>query len=536
MQIKMNRRSFVSGAALGAGSILGGALNKAIAANAKDNSAQGPVANTTSGKIRGVVQENKVNAFRGIPYGAPTGGANRFMPPVKPEAWTGVKETVEWGPEAPQGPHTEIHEVAATIPKQTISEDCLHLNVWTNGLDARKRPVMLWLHGGGFTSGSGSYTMYDGANMARKHDVVTVTINHRLNSFGFLYLAGIGGEKFANASNCGILDAVAALEWVRDNIANFGGDPGNVTIFGQSGGAGKVSTLLAMPSAKGLFHRAIIQSGANLKGFSTDDATKTAHTLMDKLGVKTAEELQQVPMDQLVAATLATRGLRLGPVVDGKTLPGGPFDPTAPALSADVPLLIGSTEFEVNFFPNTKLDAIDDAELHSAVKQATRVDDAEVDKLIALYRKGRPNATQVDLSQIIASDAFRAGVITEGERKSAQPAPVYMYYFTWKSPVHDGKLKAFHTLEIPFVLDNVDEAKSMTGSGADRYPLQEKMSGAWAAFARTGNPNHKGLPNWPGFKTDQRATMIFDNQCKVVDDPHGQERLALAALRPPARG
>jgi para-nitrobenzyl esterase len=308
------------------------------------------------------------------------------MPPVKPEAWTGVKETVEWGPEAPQGPHTEIPEVAATIPKQTISEDCLHLNVWTNGLDARKRPVMLWLHGGGFTSGSGSYTMYDGANMARKHDVVTVTINHRLNSFGFLYLAGIGGEKFANASNCGILDAVAALEWVRDNIANFGGDPGNVTIFGQSGGAGKVSTLLAMPSAKGLFHRAIIQSGANLKGFSTDDATKTAHTLMDKLGVKTAEELQQVPMDQLVAATLATRGLRLGPVVDGKTLPGGPFDPTAPALSADVPLLIGSTEFEVNFFPNTKLDAIDDAELHSAVKQATRVDDAEVDKLIALYR------------------------------------------------------------------------------------------------------------------------------------------------------
>ncbi len=194
-----------------------------------------------------------------------------------------------------------------------------------------------------------------------------------------------------------MLDAVAALEWVRDNIANFGGDPNNVTIFGQSGGAGKVSTLLAMPSAKGLFHRAIIQSGANLKGISTADATKTAHTLMDKLGVKTAEELQQVPMDQLVAATLATRGLRLGPVVDGKTLPGGPFDPTAPALSADVPLLIGSTEFEVNFFPNTKLDPIDDAELHAAVKQATRADDAAVDKLIAVYRKGRPKATQVDL-------------------------------------------------------------------------------------------------------------------------------------------
>ena len=536
MKNKLNRRSFVSGAALGAGTILGGAWNNAIAASAKDSSAQGPVANTTSGKVRGVVQENKVTAFRGIPYGAPTGGANRFMPPVKPEAWSGIKETVEWGPEAPQGPHTEIPEVAATIPKQTISEDCLHLNVWTNGLDTHKRPVMVWLHGGGFTSGNGSYTMYDGANMARKHDVVTVTINHRLNSFGFLYLADIGGEKFKNASNCGILDAVAALEWVRDNIANFGGDPKNVTIFGQSGGAGKVSTLLAMPSAKGLFHRAIVQSGANLKGVSTEDATKTANTLMDKLAVKTVEDLQHVPMDQLVAATLNTRGLRLAPVLDGRTLPAGPFDPTAPALSADVPLLIGSTEFEVNFFPNTKLDPINPAELHAAVKQATRADDAEVDKLIALYRQGRPNASDIDLSQIIASDGFRSGVITEAERKAAQPAPVYLYYFTWKSPVHDGKLKAFHTLEIPFVLDNVDEAKSMTGSGADRYPLQDKMSSAWAAFARTGNPNHKGLPNWPVFKTDQRATMVFDNQCKVVNDPHGEERMALASIHPTSRG
>src|SRR3984957_15758129 len=260
MRTKMNRRSFVSGAALGASALLGGAFNRAIAAGAKSGSAQGPVANTTSGKIRGVVQENKVHAFRGIPYGASTEGANRFMPPVKPEAWTGIRDTVEWGPEAPQGPHTEIPEVTATIPKVSVSEDCLHLNVWTNGLDSHKRPVMLWLHGGGFTSGNGSYSMYDGANMARKHDVVTVTVNHRLNSYGFLYLAGIGGEKFANASNCGILDAVAALEWVRDNIANFGGDPNNVTIFGQSGGAGKVRTLLAMPAAKGVFHRASIHT------------------------------------------------------------------------------------------------------------------------------------------------------------------------------------------------------------------------------------------------------------------------------------
>jgi para-nitrobenzyl esterase len=233
----------------------------------------------------------------------------------------------------------------------------------------------------------------------------------------------------------------------------------------------------------------------------------------------------------LITATLSTRGLRLAPVVDGKTLPGDPFDPTAPALSAEIPLLIGSVEFEVNFFPTTKLDPIDDAELHAAVKQATHADDAKVDQLIAVYRKGRPKASDIDLSEIIASDGFRTPVITEGERKSEQTAPVYMYYFTWKSPVRDGKLKAFHTLEIPFALENVDEAKSMTGLGPDRYPLQEKMSGAWAAFARTGNPNHRGLPKWPAFKTDQRATMIFDNQCEMVNDPHGEERLALAALR-----
>jgi len=455
------------------------------------------------------------------------------MPPQKPKPWTSVLDTLDWGPEAPQGPHTEIPEVLATVPKQSISEDCLHLNVWTNGLNrGAKRPVMVWFHGGGFTSGSGSYTIYDGANMARKHDVVTVTVNHRLNSFGFLYLADLGGEKFAKASNAGILDAVAALQWVRDNIANFGGDPNNVTIFGQSGGGGKVSTLLAMPDAKGLFHRAIIQSGANIKGISRADATKSVQTLMTKLGVTQVEQLQKVPMDQLVAATLNTQGLRLGPVVDGHSLPGDPFDPTAPGISAEVPLLIGSTEFEVNFFPTTRLDPIDDAALHAAVKQATRANDADTDKLIAIYKKGRPGYSNVDLSQVVASDGFRASVVTEGERKAAQKAPVYMYYFTWRSPVHDGKLKAFHTLEIPFVLENVDEGKSMTGTGQDRYALQEKMSGAWAAFARTGNPNHKGLPTWPAFKTDQRATMVFNNECKVVNDPYREERLALAATKP----
>src|SRR5215510_9712355 len=284
----MNRRDFLGQSTVVAGAVAGFAKS-AFGQNAS------PVVETAYGKIRGRIV-NKVNAFQGIPYGAPTGGANRFLPAAKPKAWSGVLDTVEWGPEAPQGPHTEIPEVAATIPKTGISEDCLRLNVWTTSLDRNaKRPVMVWLHGGGFTSGSGSYTMYNGANMARKRDVVTVSLNHRLNSFGYLYLADIGGEKFAHASNAGMLDIVQALEWVRDNISNFGGDPSNVTIFGQSGGGGKVCTLMGMPTAKGLFHQAIAQSGSNVSGTTRENATRTAQTFLERLNLKPGQvdELQR---------------------------------------------------------------------------------------------------------------------------------------------------------------------------------------------------------------------------------------------------
>ena len=524
----MNRRSFLQYGT--AASFFTGTLARSFGAEPKS----GATVETSTGKIRGLMID-KVNAFKGIPYGASTAGDRRFLPPAKPAAWTGIKDTIEWGPEAPQvSPHGEIPEVRATIPATGMSEDCLRLNVWSNGLGRNdKRPVMLWLHGGGFTSGNGSYTIYDGTNLAKKRDVVAVTINHRLNSFGFLNLAGIGGAKYEHASNVGMLDAIAALQWVHDNIANFGGDPNNVTIFGQSGGAGKVSTLLAMPGAKGLFHRAIIQSGSNLKGVSISDATKTAQALMAKLNVKTADDLQKVPMDQLIAATNSTQGLRLAPVIDGWSLLRDPFSPDAPPISADVPVLLGTVETEVTFFPNTQMDPIDDAALLTRVKAAARADDAQAKNLIDLYKKGRPGVSNIDVALILESDTrFRPGVVTEAELKSAQKAAVYMYYFTWRSPVHDGKLKTFHTLEIPFVTDNVDNGTSMTGTGQDRYALQDKMSAAWAAFARTGNPNHKGLPTWPKFNPTQRATMIFNNECKVVNDPNGEERKALAALRP----
>jgi para-nitrobenzyl esterase len=533
----MNRRSFVGyGAMMTAGLFVRGVFQPASAQNLGCSSPSA-VVRTSFGQIRGITQD-KVSAFFGIPYGAPTAGARRFMPPAKPESWKGIRDAVEFGPRSPQGPSGLIPEVAAVDRRELASEDCLRLNVWTPAAGAGRRPVMVWLHGGGYSQGSGSFIIYDGANLACRHDVVVVTVNHRLNVFGYLYLAELGGEKYANSSNVGMLDIVAALEWVRDNIAAFGGDPSNVTIFGQSGGGGKVSTLMAMPSAKGLFHRAVVESASAIRGVPKDEATSSAGTFLAKLGLQSnqVDELQKLPVEQLVTAMGGAGGeasLRLAPVVDGTSLPRNPFDPDAPEISATVPLLIGSVETEVAFIRGTPLDPLEDDALHTHVKQVLRAaDDGSVDRLIEVYRTGRPNISNTDLYLILASDAtFRAGVLTEAERKADQAtAPVYMYYFTWKSPVRDGKLRTFHTLEIPFVFDNVDLATAMTGSGQERYALEDKISTAWVAFARTGNPNHKGLPNWPAFNTKQRATMMLNNECAVTDDPNGEERQALRSI------
>lgn len=526
MRNEIERRSFLQAGAAAAAVYLTGCGRSGVAAAE-------PIAETTYGRLRGAMTDG-VAAFKGVRYGAPTGGERRFLPPAKPEPWAGVRDALEWGQEAPQPhPHTEIPEVRATIRDHQVGEDCLVLNVWTKQVGGNgKMPVMVWLHGGGYSSGNGGYTIYDGANLARTRDVVAVTVNHRLNTFGFLNLREIGGERFAQSSNVGMLDIIAALEWVRDNIEAFGGDPQNVTIYGQSGGAGKVSTLLAMPAAKGLFHRAIIQSGSAITGVPQEEATRGARALMAKLGAKTADDLQKLTMEQILEGARGVEGLRLAPVVDGWSLPRDPFRPDAPGLAANVPVLIGTTETEVTFFPNQPLDPIDDAELLQRVKQATRASDAEAKRLIDVYRTGRPGVSNIDLALILESDVrFRAGVLTEAELKSAQPAPVFMYYFTWRTPVRDGKLKSMHTLEIPFVTANVDGAHSMTGTGQDRYALQEKMSTAWTEFARTGDPNHAGLPKWPAFNTTARATMFFDNECKVVNDPNGAERVALAELR-----
>ncbi len=540
MNSKIHRRSFLGGS-LGAGLLVTAVPSFAAPASGESS---GPVVETTAGKVRGTI-EDKVSAFRGVPYGASTAGAGRFMPPQKPQPWSGVKDTVELGHRSPQAASGLIPEVAAVDANEPAGEDCLVLNVWTPSTGAgHKRPVMVWLHGGGFTSGSGGFKIYDGVNLAGKHDVVVVTVNHRLNAFGYLYLADLGGAKYANSTNVGMLDIVAALQWVHDNISNFGGDPGNVTIFGQSGGGAKVSTLLAMPAAKGLFHRAVIESGASLRGIPREAANKSTEAFLAKVGLKPnqVDQLQSMPVEKLIqgisgGGLTGVPGLRFGPVVDGTTLPGNPFDPTAPEISASVPLLVGSTQTEVTFFPGQQLDPMDEAAARQHIKQTLRASDADTDKVIAAYKKVDPSISNIDLYLEAASDSFAwTNAITAAQRKAALGrAPVYMYYFKWRSPVRDGKLKAMHCMEIPFVFDNPDAGKPMTGSGQDRYALAEKISGAWVAFARTGNPSQKGLM-WPAYDANKRATMILDDKCEVVNDPRKDVRLALSSLPAPQLG
>ncbi len=491
------------------------------------------VADTAFGKVRGEEVQG-IKIFKGVPYGATTAGQNRFMPPMDPAPWTGIRDALHYGPSTPQSDPGRAH---AGLPE---SEDCLVLNVWTPALkDGRKRPVLFWCHGGGFASGSGSSPGTDGANLARRGDVVVVTINHRLNVLGFTYLAEFGGSDFASSGDAGMLDIVHALRWVRNNIEQFGGDPNTVMIFGQSGGGRKVGTLLAMPSAKGLFHRAVIESGPTIKLVEREQAIRDAQMLLAKLNVGKAQvrDLQKMPVDRIMGAYFAV-GKDMGgqdqmtqgfsPTVDGSAIPQHPFDPVASPISADVPLMLGSTRTEMTLFSESDPAAfsLDEAGMRSRLKNLAG---GSSDALIDVYRKANPRATPSDLFFLIESDyRYGAPVMKIAERRAALgKAPVHLYYFTWETPVQGGRLKSPHTIEIPFAFDNVQISRQLTGGGADAMALADKLSDTWIAFARTGDPNTPKLPHWPAFNAAERPTMVIDNESKVVDDPLREQRLAM---------
>ncbi len=491
------------------------------------------VAETNSGKVRGYIT-NGIYTYKGIPYAK----ANRFEAAEKPESWEGVRSSTMYGPVAPlETPTTSVQDESEFVFDHDwgyTNEDCLNLNVWTPSIDdGKKRPVLFWIHGGGFTAGSShELPSYDGENLSIKGDVVVVSINHRLNVLGFLDLSAYG-EKYVHSANNSILDLAFALEWVHDNISNFGGDPTNVTIFGQSGGGAKVNTLMAMPQATGLFHKAINQSGsfrsAMLEKKDTQDIAKETISILG-LDATTIDSIQNIPFEVLSAAgskalkVVAEKmkaagkpiigfGLNWGPSEDGIDLPYQLSSEEALAMSKDIPLLIGTTKNEFAPFMNMRfLGASDEAiMLHIKEQYKERADD-----YIKAVKKAYPKDTAAkDLLDV--DTMFRPGAVVQANDKSAlkDGASVYMYLFTWQSPVFDGKYKALHCMELPFVFDNIALANQMTGGGQEAHDLAAKMSQSWINFAKTGNPNHADLPEWPVYNATNTATMYFDTSCGV---------------------
>ncbi len=491
---------------------------------------------TTAGPVRGY-QDGGLSIFKGVRYGASPVGALRFKPPRGPEPWTEPVDVVSLAaPSIQSGLAAGERRVSPGDPaapgEPGSSEDCLFLNVWTPGLDTLKRPVMVWLHGGGFANGSGGAAMYDGAALARKGDVVTITVNHRLNVFGYLDLSQAFGADYAQSGVAGMLDLVLALEWVRDNIASFGGDPADVTIFGESGGGWKVSLLMAMPAASGLFHKAVIQSGPGLRGKPRGEATATAQALLDRLDARTPEALAAVPTDTLSHASVegAADMMRLfTPVVDGEALPRDPFEPDAPPLAVNIPLLIGTNKDETTLFMLGHPRFGDFTE-EDVDKQARTAVGNRALELVEAVRRARPDYSPTHLTCAIGTAAgMWRDSITLAERKAAQDAPVWMYRLDWETPAARGRLRSPHALEIPLVFDNVEAARSFVGRGDDPQRLADQMSAAWLAFAHTGNPNAEGLPKWPAYSAADRATMIFDVESRVVNDPDPEIRAVLSA-------
>ena len=498
------------------------------------------VASTAYGKVRGFILRG-INTFLGIPYGADTSGANRFMPPVKPKPWTEVLPAVWWGNTAPQNMENRYANAYSSFIDHwnydDVSEDCLKLNIWTPAInDGKKRPVMFWLHGGGYTNGNAiEQDGYHGENFSRKGDTVFVSINHRLGPLGFTYF-GEAGEKFAASGNVGMLDCVAALEWVRDNIANFGGDPGNVTIMGQSGGAGKVCVLTAMPSAKGLFHKAVALSGASLKAIEKPNAEKLASYVLKEAGLtyNDMEKVQQMPWKQYYE--FATRALAkyreemnlpmfgggggFAPMVDGTHLPQHPYNGEPAASAASVPMLICSTFNEQS--PSRTDSTLENIDVTGVKEKLKDRFGAKAADIVDAYTKAFPEKRPIEIWSMIASN--RQNAVALADAKAKQTADVFVAWFGWQPPLFDNRMRAFHCADICFWFNNTDVMLTHTGGGSRPRKLSEKMSGALLSFMRTGNPNSGSLPKWPAYTSTNGETMILDDNCAVKNDPDREAR------------
>jgi para-nitrobenzyl esterase len=498
-----------------------------------------PVVSTRSGQVQGIVV-NGVSRFLGIRYAAPPVGALRFKPAQDPEPWKGIDVALGYGAPCMQAASEDWLQPNNDIPFALLAvlgtnedvkinnEDCLYLNVWTPAVDAAKRPVMVWIHGGAFSFGAGSEPLYDGTNLARRGDVVVVTLNHRLNAFGYMDLSGIGGPAYADSVNLGQLDLVKGLQWVHDNIAAFGGDPSNVTIMGESGGALKVSYLLGMPAAKDLFQKAIIQSGPGIQGRNEEAVKQRSVAILKAAGMKEFSQqwLETVRPEKLVKAYLGATvdeeiAVWLRPVTDGKTLPRDPFSPDASPLADAVPLLIGWNKDELNLMTGLSGDLSKPVTDEQLRERAAKMYCGKGLQVLAELRKIHPDYSPAYLMTAMGTAMTSLNTVTLAERKAAQHAPVYVYEFTWETPILNGLFKTPHFLDVPFMFDNIAAAEAWVGSGADQQKLAGQMSDAWIAFARSGNPNTPGRPFWPRYDSQRHATMLLNVQSHVEDNPYG---------------
>lgn len=524
--ITSSRRDFLKQASLlVAGAAGGGILPWTALKGFAQQEELFPVVETTYGRLRGLNIAG-IKTFKGVRYGASTAGRNRFMAPEKPEKWSGVRDALAYGEVSPQNPSDPRSEYVQMIdwdthPNSGMGEDCLHLNVWTPAVnDGGKRPVFVSFHGGGYSSGSGNAPGFSGDPLARFGDAVVVTVNHRLGALGYLHLGDLGGSKYKHSGVAGVMDLVASLQWVHDNIETFGGDPNRVMIFGQSGGGAKTSAVLGTPSAKGLFQRAAVQSGAALGQRDPEASTRAAERFLGELGISknNLDEIQNVPWHKI----LTTRGSGgFSPIVDGEVIPRSSFTPTAPDCSADVPLIVGLTLEDAGAFRG-KTDQ-DDEGLKNWAKDALN---ENAERVLSAYARVYPNATPFQIqSRILTDRRGRRGAIKMSERKAAYGrAPAYLYVWHWPSPAYNGKFGALHGVDVALVFHNARPIIQGANS-EEALKMADLMASVWLAFGRNGDPNCEFIPPWPAYNAETRPTMLFDKECRVENDPVRELRL-----------